>query len=75
MDPVTSYGFVAVCLMLGFYALEERSHWCVLGFAIACAMASSYGFLIGSWPFAGVEGVWSLVALRRFWLRRSASTR
>lgn len=70
MDAVTAYGFVAVCLMLGFYALEERSRWCVLGFAIACALASSYGFLIGSWPFAAVEGVWALVALRRFAKRR-----
>jgi hypothetical protein len=27
-------GLVAVCMMLVFYAIEQRSPWCVLGFAI-----------------------------------------
>ena len=47
------FGFVAVILMVTMYALEARSPWYVLGFAIACAMASLYAFLIQSWPFAG----------------------
>jgi hypothetical protein len=70
MDAITWFGFAAVCLMLGFYAFEHRSRWCVLGFAAACMMASIYGFAIDSWPFGLVEGIWSLVALRRFWARR-----
>lgn len=62
------FGFLAVSTMVTMYALESRSHWFVLGFALACAAASTYAVLIQSWPFAVVEGVWSLVALRR-WLK------
>ena len=67
------FGFLAVTAMLVAYALEERSHWFVLGFAVASAAASSYGFLIESWPFAAIEAIWSLVALRRWWVRRAAA--
>jgi hypothetical protein len=35
-------------------------------------LASTYGFLQGAWPFGLVEGVWSLVALRRWLGLRSA---
>jgi hypothetical protein len=66
MDGLTVFGLVAVTLMLVFYALEQRSPWCILGFAIACAMGSAYGFLQGAWPFGVVEGIWALVALRRW---------
>ena len=52
--------------MLGFYALEHRSHWFILAFAGGCALASIYGFLSGAWPFGIVEVVWALVALRRW---------
>ncbi len=52
--------------MLVFYSLEHRSHWFILAFAVACALASAYGFLLGAWPFGLVELVWSLVALRRW---------
>ncbi|MCH8025607.1 MAG: hypothetical protein IH866_02320 [Chloroflexi bacterium] len=55
--------------MLVMYTLEERSHWFVLGFAAASAIAALYGGLIEAWPFAALEGVWSLVALRRWWRR------
>ena len=55
--------------MLVMYTLEERSHWFVLGFAAASATAALYGGLIEAWPFAALEGVWSLVALRRWWRR------
>jgi len=59
--------------MLLCYALERRSHWFVLGFAVACALGSAYGFLQGAWPFGLVEAVWALVALRR-WIRRQPHT-
>jgi hypothetical protein len=55
--------------MLVFYALENRSHWFVLAFAFSCALGSVYGFLQGAWPFGLVEAVWSVVALRRWWLK------
>ncbi len=64
------FGAVAVGAMLVMYALEERSHWFVLGFAVASAAAATYGFLIEAWPFAAIEAIWSVVALRRWWSRR-----
>lgn len=70
MDALTIYGLVSVVLMLIFYALEARSAWFVLAFAISCVMASVYGFLQGAWPFGAVESIWSLIALRRWWHRR-----
>jgi hypothetical protein len=69
MELLTIYGLLAVLLMLTFYALEGRASWCVLAFAVSCLMASIYGFLAGTWPFGLVEGIWSIVALRRWWLR------
>lgn len=72
MDGLTLYGLASVSLMLLFYALEGRSVWCVLAFAVSCIMASVYGFLQGAWPFGLVEAVWSVVAMRRWWLRRRA---
>ncbi len=68
------FGSLAVGAMLVAYALEERSHWFVLGFAVASAAASGYGFLIESWPFAAIEAIWSVVALRRWWVRQAAAT-
>jgi hypothetical protein len=68
VDALTAFGLVAVSLMLVFYALEARSSWFILAFAGACVLGSVYGFLQGAWPFGVVEGIWSLVALRR-WLR------
>jgi hypothetical protein len=67
MSSLNAFGLAAVSLMLVFYALERRTHWCILGFAAACALGSAYGFLQGAWPFGLVEAVWSLVAIRR-WL-------
>jgi hypothetical protein len=65
-DGLTLFGLVAVSLMLAFYSLEARSPAFVLAFAGSCVMGSVYGFLQGAWPFGVVEGVWSLVALRRW---------
>jgi hypothetical protein len=70
MDGLTLYGLVAVSLMLLFYALEDYSHWFVLAFAVSCALASSYGFLQGAWPFGLVEAIWTLIALQRWQKRR-----
>ncbi|PZO89968.1 MAG: hypothetical protein DI623_08405 [Sphingomonas sanxanigenens] len=66
MDALTLFGLFAVSAMLVAYALEARSHWWTLIFAGACALGSIYGFLQGAWPFGLVEGIWSLVALRRW---------
>ena len=66
MDTLTGFGLFAVTAMMVCYALEPRSRWFILGFAVACALGSVYGFLQGAWPFGVVEAVWSLVALNRF---------
>jgi hypothetical protein len=71
MDGLTLFGLFAITAMLLSYALEDRSHWFVLAFAAACALGSIYGFLQGAWPFGLVEAIWALVALRRFFLRRT----
>ena len=70
MEGLTLFGLFAVAAMLVSYALEDRSRWWVLAFAVACALGSIYGFLEGAWPFGLVEAIWAIVALRRFGLRR-----
>jgi hypothetical protein len=63
---LTVYGVVALTFMMTMYALEGRHRRYVLAFACGCALASSYGFASGAWPFGIVEAIWALVALRRF---------
>ena len=65
---LTLFGLFAVSAMLICYALEDRSHWFIVAFALACLLASLYGFLQGAWPFGVIELIWSLVAVRR-WVR------
>lgn len=69
MDGLSLFGLLAVTSMLVSYALEDRSHWFVLAFALACGLGSIYGFMQGAWPFGLVEAVWARVALRRWMLR------
>jgi hypothetical protein len=67
MNALTLFGLFAVSMMLICYALEKRSPWWILGFALSCLLGSAYGFLQGAWPFGLVEAIWAGVALRR-WL-------
>lgn len=69
MDSLTLFGLFAVSAMPVCYALEDRSHWFVLLFAVSCGLGSAYGFLQGAWPFGLVEAIWAVVALRRWWVR------
>lgn len=69
MDALTLFGLFAVTAMLVFYALEDRSPWFVLAFAVACLLGSAYGFLQGAWPFGIVEAIWAAIAARR-WANR-----
>jgi len=66
MNRLTLFGLLAVTAMMLCYALERRSRWFILGFAISCVLGSVYGFLQGAWPFGIVEAVWALVALQRW---------
>jgi hypothetical protein len=66
MDSLTIFGLVSVGACLVCYALESRSHWWTMGFAVACAASSVYGFLQGAWPFGLVEIAWTALALERW---------
>ena len=67
MNPLTLFGLFAVTAMLLTYALEKRSPWFILAFAVSCALGSIYGFLQGAWPFGLVEAIWAGVAVRRWY--------
>jgi hypothetical protein len=67
MSALSLFGLFAVSAMLVCYSFEKQSSWFILGFAVACALGSAYGFLQGAWPFGLVEAVWALVAARRWW--------
>jgi hypothetical protein len=66
MDRLETFGLFAAAAMLVCYALEDRSPRFILAFAVACVLASAYGFLVGAWPFGLLEAIWSLLALRRW---------
>ena len=70
VNTLTLFGLFAVTAMLVTYALEKRSSWFVLAFAVSCALGSAYGFLQGAWPFGLVEAIWSIVAVRRWYEAR-----
>ena len=63
---VTLFGVLAVGFMMTMYALESRGRTFILLFAVGCVLSSAYGFASGAWPFGVVEGVWTLIALRRW---------
>jgi|SRR5580700_1085578 hypothetical protein len=67
MTGLNLFGLFAVAVMVVCYALERRSPWFILAFAASCVLASAYGFLQGAWPFGAVEGVWCVIALKRWW--------
>jgi hypothetical protein len=72
VDTLSAFGLFAVTGMVFCYALEDRSPWLILAFAVFCALASAYGFLQGAWPFGLVEAVWTAVALWRWRVKRIA---
>lgn len=63
---LTAFGVVSLVFMMAMYGLERRGPGFTLGFVAGCALASSYGFLSGAWPFGAVEAVWAVVALERY---------
>ncbi|MEP7027040.1 MAG: hypothetical protein ABI960_00455 [Candidatus Eisenbacteria bacterium] len=68
MHPLDIFGLFAVTAMLRCHALEARGSRFILAFAGACLLASAYGFLQRGWPFGQVEAIWSVLAVRRWWL-------
>lgn len=71
-DALSLFGLAAVGASLLCYTMEAKSPWWTLGFAAANLAAAAYGFLQGAWPFGVVEAIWSVVALRRWWLKRAS---
>jgi len=63
---LTLFGLSALTFMMAMYALESRGRGFIAAFAAGCALSSLYGFLSGAWPFGIVEGIWVLVAVRRW---------
>jgi hypothetical protein len=74
MNRLNAFGLFAVTAMVVCYAFESRSRWFTLGFAASCVLGSIYGFLQGAWPFGLVEGIWSVIAARKWWIGRRSLT-
>ena len=66
---LTIFGSIAVSIMFLSYWLEDRSKWMVLLFAAGSALTAAYSGLAAVYPITVIEGLWALVALRRFTLR------
>lgn len=60
--------------MLLAYSLESRNSSWTLVFALACMNASIYAVLVDSFPFAAIEAIWALVALKRWTDPKSGKT-
>ena len=71
MNALTAFGLFAVTAMLVCYAMDARSPWWTLGFAVSCGLGSAYGFMQGAWPFGLAEGIWAIVAFIRWHKRRA----
>ncbi len=65
-------GIVAIVIMVASYALEKRAPVFIAIFALGCAMAAFYAFLIGSYPFLIAESIWAVIAFRRWMDTRTA---
>lgn len=70
---IDALGLVAVIIMVGSYAFEARHPVFLLIFAFGCALAATYAALIGSIPFVIAEGIWSMIALWRWYRVRAKS--
>lgn len=68
---IEQLGLFAVVIMVGSYALEHRHPVFILIFAVGCALAAFYAWLIGSMPFVFAEGIWALIAFKRWFDRRT----
>ena len=66
---LTVFGSLAVGIMFLAYWRESSSKWMVLVFAVASAATSVYSGLVEAYPITVIEGLWSVVALQRFYKR------
>lgn len=68
-------GISAVAAMVLSYALEDKNPIFILIFAVSCAVAAFYAYLISSYPFMIAEGLWSLIAFRRWFAKSTTQTK
>ena len=69
---VEALGIVAITIMVASYALEARHPIFIATFAAGCALAAFYALLINSIPFLIAEGIWAVIAFRRWQKARSS---
>lgn len=74
MPGIEALGVVAVVIMVASYALEKRDPIFVAVFSFGCALAAFYAYLIASYPFLIAEGIWAVIAFRRWRHRIGQST-
>ena len=72
-EPIEALGIVAIVTMVASYALERRGTVFIAIFAAGCALAAVYAYLIESYPFLVAEGIWALIAARRWYVARAAA--
>ena len=70
---LTVFGTTAVAVKF-FYWFERRSKWMVLLFAVGLLQTAVGGGLEEVYPITVIEGLWSMVALQRFYQRHLAET-
>ncbi len=66
MAAVEAFGVVAISIMVASYALEKRSPIYIATFALGCALAAGYAYLLESYPFFVAEILWAGIAVARF---------
>ena len=66
-QEIELFGIFAITLMVLSYALEDRSTFFNAAFAVGCILAAIYAYLIQSYPFMIAEGIWALIAFRRWY--------
>ena len=64
---VEIFGITSIIIMVTSYALEHISPVFIAIFSIGCVLAATYALLLGSIPFVVAEGIWAIIAFRR-WL-------
>lgn len=70
MSDSSSLALFALVAMVILYAVEDRSPFAPLGFAVAAAIAALSDFVLHRWSFGAVALGFAVVALRRWHLRR-----
>ena len=63
---VEIFGITSIIIMVTSYALEHISPIFIAIFSLGCVLAATYAFLLGSIPFLIAEGVWAIIAFRRW---------